>query len=68
MYQRWVNGSASFVVMGFRVDDARCALGVGRIHSEAFAREDFLIAGESVEAPLIDRFASRTSQNQTGDR
>ena len=35
--------------MGRRADADNCSLGLVRIHSEAFAREDFLVAGKSIE-------------------
>jgi hypothetical protein len=41
--------------MGRRADAQNCSLGVVRIHSEAFAREDFLMAGESVKDVEIER-------------
>ena len=49
VYQRQLRITATILSMGYRMDSDRCAVGVVRVHSEAFAREDFLIAGESIE-------------------
>ena len=49
VYQRRLQITATILSMGYRTDTDNCAVGVVRVHSEAFAREDFLIAGESIE-------------------
>jgi hypothetical protein len=59
IYQRRIVRAATTLAMGCRVDSDNCALGLVRIHSEAFAREEFLMAGESVKNDEIDR-RSRT--------
>jgi hypothetical protein len=59
VYQRRIVIAATTLAMGRRADAKNCALGLVRILSEAFAREDFLIAGESVNDDEIER-RSRT--------
>jgi hypothetical protein len=55
VYQRRIKRLATTLAMGRRADAQNCALGLVRIHSEAFAREDFLMAGESVKDVEIER-------------
>ena len=55
VYQRHIANAVTTLAMGRRTDGKNCALGVVRIHSEAFAREDFLMAGESIESDEIER-------------
>ena len=54
VYQRQLRITATILSMGYRTDSDRCAVGVVRVHSEAFAREDFLIAGESIEEQQVE--------------
>src|SRR5262249_50677733 len=59
VYQPRLSMVTTVLVMGYRSNAARCALGAVRMHSEAFAREDFLIAGESTEATWIEEKSRR---------
>jgi hypothetical protein len=48
VYQPLLDVERRVIVMGRR-DHGKCSLGTIAIHQEAFAREDFLVAGESVD-------------------
>ena len=67
IYQRRVKVAATTLAMGRRAEADDCALGLVRIHSEAFAREDFLVAGESIEDDEIE-YRSRSILDVLGYR
>lgn len=56
VFQPYLEGATTYLVIGGRADDGSMGLAVLLVHQEAFGREDFLLAAESVADPgLIER-------------
>ncbi|MBC2716504.1 MAG: hypothetical protein HF978_14460 [Desulfobacteraceae bacterium] len=68
VFQKYLDGTTDYVVTGNRTNSRSISLAVFLIHRQAFGREDFLFAGETVYHPLmIDKsVAALSAMNHLG--
>lgn len=53
VFQEYMDGAASFIAIGRRTKAGAMKLGLFSVHRESLARDDVLIAGETVEVSIV---------------